>query len=171
MSMANFHKVEEKLGKQAVKLLLDSARNGDISDDQMDCIADLLGRQPDPSEPNDVFGRHRQRMDKDRDKDWHIMLKYILCDWWLFDLFELTNEKALEKLVNVCQDSNVALRPLAKALKDIRDAQSKNQVIATKKISFIFQQLLMKVPQNYLEEAEKGEDTLPSIHPNPQGMY
>ena len=135
MSMANFHKVEEKLGKQAVKLLLDSARNGDISDDHMNCIADLLGRQPDPSEPNDVFGRHRQRMERDRDKDRHVMLKYILCDWWLFDLFELTNEKALEKLVNVCQDSNVALRPLAKALKDIRDAQSKNQVLQKRLVS------------------------------------
>ena len=105
MSMANFHKVEEKLGKQAVQLLLDSARNGDISDDQMDSIADLLGRQPGPGEPNDVFGRHRQRMERDRDKDWHVMLKYILCDWWQYDLFELTNEKALEKIVKVCQDS------------------------------------------------------------------
>ena len=170
MSMANFHKVEEKLGKQAVKLLLDSARNGDISDDHMNCIADLLGRQPDPSEPNDVFGRHRQRMERDRDKDRHVMLKYILCDWWLFDLFELTNEKALEKLVNVCQDSNVALRPLAKALKDIRDAQSKNQV-PRKRLVSQFQQLLMKVPQNYQEEAERGEDTLPSIPPTPQGRY
>ena len=166
--MANFHEVEKRLGKRAVKLLLDSARNGDITDDQMDCIADLLGRKP--GQPNVVFGMHSQRMERDRDKDRDVMLKYILCDWWLFDLFELTNEKALEKLVKVCQDSNVRLLPLAKALKDMRDAQSKNQVLQ-KKISFIFQQLLMKVPQNYLEEAEKGEDTLPSIHPNPQGMY
>ena len=129
MSMTYFHEVEERLGKQAVKLLLDSARNGDISDDQMDSIADLLGRQPDPSEPNVVFGRHSQRMERDRDKDRHVMLKYILCDWWLFDLFELTNEKALEKIVRVCQDSNVYLLPLAKALKDIRDAQNKKQVL------------------------------------------
>ena len=168
--MANFHKVEEKLGKQAVKLLLDSAINGDISDNQMDSIADLLGRQPDPSEPNDVFGRHRQRMERDRDKDRHVMLKYILCDWWQYELFELSNEKALQKIVNVCQDSNVALRPLAMALMDIRDAQSKNQV-PRKRLVSQFQQLLMKVPQNYREEAERGEDTLPSIHPNPQGMY
>ena len=129
MSMAYFHEVEKRLGKQAVKLLLDSARNGDIRDDQMDSIADLLGRQPGPGEPNDVFGRHRQRMERDRDKDWHVMLKYILCDWWQYDLFELTNKKALEKIVKVCQDSNVRLLPLAKALKDIRDAESKKQVL------------------------------------------
>ena len=43
MSMAHFHQVEERLGKQTVKLLFDSARNGDISDDQMDSFADLLG--------------------------------------------------------------------------------------------------------------------------------
>ena len=170
MSMAHFHEVEERLGKRAVKLLLDSARNGDIRDDQMDCIADLLGRQPDPSEPNDVFGRHRQRMERDRDKDWHIMLKYILCDWWQYDLFELTNEKAIEKLVKVCQDSNVSLLPLAKALKDIRDAQDKNQVQG-KKVSLIFQQLLMKVPKNFREEAQTSKVVVPSIHPTPPGMY
>ena len=138
MSMAHFREVEGRLGKQAVNLLLDFARNGDIRDHQMDSIADLLGRQP--GEPNAVFGRHRKRMERDRDKTWPVMLMYILCDWWEYELFELTNEKALEKIVNVCKDSNVALRPLAKALQDIRDAQSKNQVLQ-KKISFS----LMKV--------------------------
>ena len=126
MSMAHFHQVEERLGKGAVKLLLDSARNGDISDDQMDCIADLLGRQP--GEPNNVLGGHKQRMERDRDKDKHAMLKYILCDWWQFGLFELTNRKALKKIVKVCQDSNVSLLPLAKALKETRQAQSKSKV-------------------------------------------
>ena len=125
--MANFHQVEGMLGKWAVKLLLDSARNGDISDDQMDCIADLLGRQP--GEPNNVLGGHKQRMERDRDKDKHVMLKYILCDWWQFHLFELTHEEAIEKIVKVCQDSNVALLPLAKALKETRQAQSKNKVL------------------------------------------
>ena len=124
--MAHFHQVEERLGKGTVKLLLDSARNGDISDDQMDCIADLLGRQP--GEPNNVFGGHRQRMERDRDKDKHVMLKYILCDWWQFDMFDLTSEIALQKIVKVFQDSNVALLPLAKALKGTRKAQSKNEV-------------------------------------------
>ena len=62
-------------------------------------------------------------MERDRDKDRHVMLKYILCDWWQFDLFELTNEEALEKIVKVCQDSNVALLPLAKALKETRHAK------------------------------------------------
>ena len=126
MSMAYFHDVEERLGKQTVKLLLDSARNGDISDDQMDCIAELLGRQP--GGPNEVFGKHRQRMERDRDKDKHVMLKNILCDWWQFGLFELSSEKAFEKIVKVCQDSNVSLLPLAKALKKTRDAKSKIQV-------------------------------------------
>ena len=124
MSMANFHQAEERLGKEAVKLLLDSARNGDISNDQMECIADLLGRQP--GEPNNVFGRHRQRMENYKDKEKHAMLKYILCDWWQFDLFELTSEKALQKIVIVCQD--VSLLPLAKALKGTRQAQVQVQL-------------------------------------------
>ena len=136
MSIAHFQEVEKRLGKRVVKLLLDSARNGDISDDQMDCIADLLGRHP-GHQPNDVFGRHRQRMERDRDKDRHVMLKYILCDWWQFGLFELTNEKALEKIVQVCQDSNVALLPLAKALQETRDTQSKDQVRYLKKVSVL----------------------------------
>ena len=126
MSMAHFHQVEGRLGKGAVKLLLDSARNGDISDDQMDCIADLLGRQP--GEPNNVFGGHKQRMERDRDKDKHVMLKYILCDWWQFGLYELTHDEARQKVVKVCQDSNVSLLPLAKALKGTRQAQSKSEV-------------------------------------------
>ena len=36
--------VEEKLGKEVVKLMLDAARNGDISDSQLASIADKLGR-------------------------------------------------------------------------------------------------------------------------------
>ena len=157
--MANFHQVEERLGKGTVKLLLDSARNGDISNDQMECIAELLGRQP--GEPNNVFGRHRQRMEDYKDKEKHAMLKYILCDWWQVHLFELTSEKALEKIVKVCQDSNVALLPLAKALKGTRYAQ----VQLKQFISFSFEQLLKQVLHNYWEEGENDKDTLPSTAP------
>ena len=59
---ANMQKVEEKLGANIVKLMLDSARNGDISDEQMASIADKLGRDLDG--PNVIFGGHKLRFER-----------------------------------------------------------------------------------------------------------
>ena len=110
----NMTEVEGKLGKEVVKLVLDSARNGDISDSQMGSIAQKLGRDLDG--PNQVFGNHIRRMERDRFAASDTLLKCILSDWWGEELYELSSEEALSKLVQTCQDPEVALRPLANQL-------------------------------------------------------
>ena len=108
--------VEEKLGKEKVKLILDSARNGDISDSQLSSIADKLGRNLDG--PNVVFGNHRRRMERDRFAASDLLLKSILSDWWdTGELYDLSPEEALSKMVETFQDPDINLRPLAKQLK------------------------------------------------------
>ena len=108
--------VEGKLGKEVVKLMLDSARNGDISDTQLASIADKLGRDLDG--PNIIFGNHNRRMERDRLAASDTLLKCILSDWWSAELYVLPLEEALSKMVEVCQDPDVALRPLAKQLEE-----------------------------------------------------
>ena len=113
----NMTEVEGKLGKEVVKLVLDSARNGDISDSQMGSIAQKLGRDLDG--PNQVFGNHIRRMERDRFAASDTLLKCILSDWWNTELYDLSPEVALSKLVQTCQDPDVALRPLAKQLQSL----------------------------------------------------
>ena len=56
----NMTEVEGKLGKEVVKLMLDSARSGNISDSQLASIADKLGRNLDG--PNVIIGNHKRIM-------------------------------------------------------------------------------------------------------------
>ena len=109
--------VEGKLGKEAVKVMLDSARNGDISDSQMSSIADKLGRDLDGA--NIIIGNHSRRMERDRFAASDTLLKCILSDWWGAELYDLSSEAALSKLVQIFQDPDVALRPLAKQLQSL----------------------------------------------------
>ena len=107
--------VETKFGKETVKLMLNLARSGGIADSQMSSIAEKLGRD---LEANLILGNHRRRMERDRYAGSDMLLKCILSDWWNAELYDLSPEEALTKLVEVCQDPDVALRPLAKQLKE-----------------------------------------------------
>ena len=113
---ANMQEVEEKLGANIVKLMLDSARNGDISDEQMASIADKLGRDLDG--PNVIFGGHKLRFERDKQAKSDTLLKGIFSDWWMAQLYDLPYEKALSKIGKIFQDPDVDLRPLAKKLMD-----------------------------------------------------
>ena len=110
--------VEEKLGNEVVKLMLDSARNGDISDSQLASIADKLGRDLDGA--NIIIGNHSRRMERERFAASDTLLKCILSDWWgSGELYDLPPEAALSKLVQICQDPDIALRPLAKQIQSL----------------------------------------------------
>ena len=109
--------VEKRLGHDKVKLILDSAKNGDISDSQLASIAEKLGRDLDG--PNVIMGNHNRIMARDRYAASDTLLKCILSDWWNVELFDLSPEAALSKMVEVCQDPDVALRPLAKQLQSL----------------------------------------------------
>ena len=54
-------------------------------------------------------------------------LRYILCDWYSEELFEVTADAALEKLVVVLKHSDVNVKPLAAKIKKERDQPGKNQ--------------------------------------------
>ena len=109
--------VEKKLGQDRVKLLLDSAKNGDISDSQLASIAEKLGRDLDG--PNVIMGNHNSIMTRDRYAASDTLLKCILSDWWKEELYDMSPEAALSKMVQVCQDPDVSLRPLAKQLQSL----------------------------------------------------
>ena len=110
--------VEGKLGKEVVKLMLASARNGDISDAHLASIADKLGR--DLNGPNTIIGNHSRRMERERFAASDTLLKCILSDWWgRGELYDLHPEAALSKIVQICQDPDIALRPLAKQLQKL----------------------------------------------------
>ena len=113
---ANMQKVEEKLGANIVKLMLDSARNGDISDEQMASIADKLGRDLDG--PNVIFAGHKRRFERDKHAKSDTLLKGIFSEWWNKQLYDLPHEEAVSMLLNVFRDPDVDLRPLAKKLMD-----------------------------------------------------
>ena len=109
--------VEGKLGKEVVKLMLDTSRRGVISDSHLANIADKLGR--DLGGANIIMGNHIRRMERDRFAASDTLLKCILSDWWGAELYDLSCEAALSKLVLICQDSDIALRPLAKQLQNV----------------------------------------------------
>ena len=113
----NMLEVEKRLGQDRVKLILDSAKNGDISDSQLASIAEKLGRDLDG--PNVIIGNHNRIMARDRYATSDMLLKCILSDWWNEELYDLSPEAALSKMVQVCQDPDVALRPLAKQLQSL----------------------------------------------------
>ena len=118
---SNIPYVEEKLGKVRVKLILDSARNGDISDDQMASIAEKLGRNLGSS--NIILGNHKRLVERDRFAKSDTMLRCILSDWWGVELYDMSPEEALSKLVQICRDPDVDLRPLAKKLQSVCTAE------------------------------------------------
>ena len=118
--------VEGKLGKEVVKLMLDSAGSGDISDSQLASIADKLGRDLDG--PNIILGNHKRRMERDRYAESDTLLKCILSDWWAAKLYDMSPEEALAKMVEVCRDPDVALRPLAKQVEEAAGREQSSQV-------------------------------------------
>ena len=122
---ANMQEVEEKLRANIVKLMLDSARNGDISDEQMASIADKLGR--DLGGPNVIFGGHKLRFERDKQAKSDTLLKGIFSDWWMAQLYDLPYEEALSKMGKIFQDPDVDLRPLAKKLRDAAGPQQSGQ--------------------------------------------
>ena len=127
--MAHHHSymsdVETKFGKETVKLILDSARSGCITDSKMCSIAEKLGR--DLVGPNIIFGNHSTRIERDRFAARDTLLKCILSDWWGAELYDLSPEEALSKMVRVCQDPDVDLRPLTKQLAEAAGRERSTQ--------------------------------------------
>ena len=113
--------IEDKLGKEVVKVILDSARNGDISDSTLLSIARKLGE--DLGGPNLVLGNHLRRMEREKHAESALLLKCILSDWYKEELLDLPCDKAVLKLIETFRDPDIGLRPLAKRLENSLKAE------------------------------------------------
>ena len=120
--MSHYPEAEAKLGKAATDLLFRYTRNGDISDQQMEDFVQRLGHPDHHDEANVLFGNHKKRMERDKNRDQSAELRDVLSDWWNEQLFEdeMTQQIALAKLVSIFQGDDIHLKPLAKALKDLK---------------------------------------------------
>ena len=88
----------------AFSLLCNAAAEDKIDQQKMRDIASQLHMK--------VDGRHRQRNGSGESE-----MRAVLSDWYQFELYDLTRENALQKLLAVLEHSSVELKPLAKEIK------------------------------------------------------
>ena len=97
-----------------------------MSDDQMKYFVLHLWElsKTDPEAPNILYGNHRRRMSRDRDRGQDTELLQVMSDWWENSLFEMTQEAAITALVKALSHPDVYCKPLASTLSTIQ-----NQVV------------------------------------------
>ena len=109
--------VKDLLG-EAVDDILNSASNGDFSDDQINTVVELLddalGNEDD--EPHILQSNHKKRMERDRFKSNSTEMRDILSDFYSWKGFEKTKEEWLFMLIGIFYHPDVSLNPLAKKL-------------------------------------------------------
>ena len=110
--MDHASKIDLALGKQNVDLLLEEAMCGSISQQQMKDIAILLHRR--------VHGNFRRRREEGRSCDF-TELRRILDDWFIFELFQLSQDEGLHKLLGILKSDKVGLAYIAAQMKILID--------------------------------------------------
>ena len=111
--MSYRREVEDLLGKERIKKLLDHLRGGKMSVDQLQCFVEQLGELSE-IEPNVLLGNHIRRMNPDRRLD--IELVQVMFDWWESKLCEMTQDKAMDILVRALSQPEVNCKCLANQL-------------------------------------------------------
>ena len=101
--MGNYdEEVGQRLGSDAVELILNDVRSGKMDAQQMKDFAQRL-------KPATIGGRH-----SNRDQVNDAAMRDILSDWyWLGDLHKMTREQALTELVTILRDPCISMKPLA----------------------------------------------------------
>ena len=112
--------VRRVLGEEVMKVMTESSDEEAFPSEKLPYFALHL------CEKKLVFGEHSRRK-QCGDKQGAVELKAILCDWWNEELFEMTTDAALERLVNVLEHPDVNVKPLAAKIKKERDQPGKNQ--------------------------------------------
>ena len=110
--------VESLLGKECMTKLLNHVRGGKMSDDQMRDFVEQLGELSE-IDPNVLFGNHTRRMSRDKDRAQDTELLEVMSDWWKCSLFEMTQESAMEVLVDALSNPNVKCKHLANQLSPV----------------------------------------------------
>ena len=125
--MAGTKKVEDIIGKEALKKIVTAAAGSQIKRQQMTDVAWALSkfkesnRDREVPTANEIGGRHERRMnEKDTSPDKTEMTK-ILVDWNDFGDMPQDRAGALEVLINVFEENGN--KPLARDLRTIKEVQ------------------------------------------------
>ena len=124
--MAFLSDVKKKLGDEVVNVMIEFSSDERFPSDKLSSFAQYLGED---MESNLIFGNHERRK-----KDGADGLKAILCDWYSEELFDITTDAALEKLVAALEHSDINVKPLAAVIKEHKRGQSREN-LNTPKIS------------------------------------
>ena len=115
--MSHSCNVEDKLGEDVVNEIIDHVQNGLMSDQNMTDFAKRLGKLAnDPEAANVLYGQHMMRMERSRNRNNSSEMMAILSDWWNHELFNMTTDDALKKLIKIFKSRDLLFKPLATKL-------------------------------------------------------
>ena len=107
--MSKYEKeARKKLGGQVFRLLCDAAIEDKIDDQKLEDISYRLH--------GTVGGNHRKRGRGSSESEF----RAVISDWYQVEMFDMTRETALNKLVKILEDPSVNLKPLAKDINDLQ---------------------------------------------------
>jgi hypothetical protein len=117
--MSHSGEVTALLGETTVQRILDHARGGGMSDQNITNFIQLLGTRPDnilTGRPNILYGKHRQRSARLVSRPPADEMRETLSDWWEEELFALARPAALARLVSAFSHPDVGCKALARTL-------------------------------------------------------
>ena len=103
--------VKEKLGEEVVKMILDAVESAEITKQKMEDIAQGLGPK--------VSGGHSRRNESDSPE-----MRKILSDWYLDELYDMSGDEGVHKLVALLEGEDICLKPLALRLRSYLDKKN-----------------------------------------------
>ena len=89
-----------------------------MTDDQMKHFVEHLGEISE-IDPNVLFGNHVRRMSRDKERRQDTELLQVMYDWWENRLYEMTQEKAMDVLVEAVSQPEVNCKNLANQLSPV----------------------------------------------------
>ena len=115
--MGTFERKSRDILGPAFSLLCNAAAEDIIDQQKMKDIASQLHKK--------VGGKHRQRKGSGESE-----MRAVISDWYQFELYNMTRENALLKLLAILEDPTVELKPLAKEIKQSISKTQENIILA-----------------------------------------
>ena len=113
--MSYRREVESLLGQECINILLNHVRGGKMDDDQMRHFVEHLGELSE-MDPNVLFGNHMRRMGRDKERRQDTELLQAMNDWWENSLREMTQDRAMDILVQALSKPEVNCKHLVNQL-------------------------------------------------------
>ena len=111
--MGAYEKESEDILGPTYRLLCNAAIEDKIDEQKMKDISSKL-------HPT-VGGKHRQRK-----RSGECEMRAVISDWYQEEMFDMTRDNALHKLVIILEDPSVELKPLAKEIKKVITKDQEN---------------------------------------------